>query len=29
MYFSDWCNDRGVDKKLYELSDVELDQVLR
>jgi len=29
MYFSDWCNDRGVGKKLSELSDFELDQVLR
>ena len=28
-FFSDWCNDRGVDRKLSELSDIELDQVLR
>ncbi|XP_078371359.1 uncharacterized protein KIAA1958-like [Oculina patagonica] len=27
--FEDWCNNRGVDKKLPELSDVELDQILR
>jgi len=29
VFFSDWCNDKGVDKKLSELSDVELGQVLR
>ena len=25
VFFSDWCKDRGVDKKLFELSDMELD----
>lgn len=29
MHFSDWWYDRGVDKKLSELSDIELDQVLQ
>lgn len=29
VLFSDWCKDRGVDKKLSELSGMELDQVLR
>ena len=29
VFFPDWCNDRGVDKKLPELSNVGLDQVLR
>ena len=29
VFFSDWCNDRGVDRKLSEMSDIELDQVLR
>ena len=29
VFFSDWCNDRGVDRKLSELSDIELNQVLR
>lgn len=29
VFFSDWCNDRGVDRKLSEMSDMELDQVLR
>ena len=29
VFFSDWCKDRGVDKKLFELSYMELDQVLR
>ena len=28
VFFSDWYKDRGVDKKLFELSDMELDQVL-
>ena len=29
VFFSDWCNDRGVDRKLSEVSDIELNQVLR
>ena len=29
VLFSDWCKDRGVDKKLFELSDMELDPVLQ
>ena len=29
VFFPDWSNDRSVDKKLPELSGVELDQVLR
>ena len=29
VLFSDWCKERGVDKKLSELSGMELDQVLR
>lgn len=29
VLFSGWCKDRGVDKKLSELSGMELDQVLR
>ena len=29
VFFSDWCKDRGVDRKLFELSDMELHLVLR
>ena len=29
VFFSDWRNDRGVDRKLSEMTDMELDQVLR